>query len=98
MRDRGIVPSETIFTAAIVGSPTSGGAKGGLPPPPRPCYDIFSSLNKGAYPFVAGQRRAGASDQSPGTPRPFGGRKISNPNFCSIHLARRRQNNRKTSR
>jgi len=45
MRDRGIVPSETIFTAAIVGSPTSGGAKGGLPPPPRPCYDIFSSLN-----------------------------------------------------
>src|SRR6516164_5005551 len=89
MRDRGIVLSETIFTAAIVGSPTSGGAKGGSAPPPRPCYNIFDSLNQGAYPFVAGQRRAGASDQSPGMPRLFGGRKISNPNFCSIHFARR---------
>jgi hypothetical protein len=32
MRDRGIVLSETIFTAAIVGSQTSGGAKGGATP------------------------------------------------------------------
>src|SRR5262249_3803289 len=64
----------------------------------KPCCDIFDSLNQGAYPFVAGQRRAGASDQSPDTPRLFGGRKISNPNFCSIHVARRRQNNRTTSR
>jgi hypothetical protein len=28
----------------------------------------------------------------------FDGRKISNPNFCSIYLARRGQNNRTTSR
>src|SRR5262249_49786562 len=39
---------------------------------------------RGAYPFAAGQRRAGASDQSPDTPRLFDGRKISNTNFCSI--------------
>jgi hypothetical protein len=60
--------------------------------------DIFNSLNKEAYPFAAGHCRAGASDQSRGTPRLFDGRKIGNPNFCSIYLARRRQNNRTTSR
>jgi hypothetical protein len=41
-------------------------------------------------------RRAGASDKSRGTPRLFDGRKIGNPNFCSIHLAWRRQNDRAT--
>jgi hypothetical protein len=50
------------------------------------------------YPFAAGQRRARASDQSSDTPRLFDRRKISNPNFCFVHLARRRQNNRTTSR
>jgi hypothetical protein len=38
------------------------------------------------YPFAAGQRRAGASDQSSDTPCLFDKRKICNPNFCFIQL------------
>src|SRR5947208_10049680 len=48
---------------------------------------ILQQSELGAYPFAARHRRAGASDQSRGTPRRFDGRKIGNPNFCSIYLA-----------